>query len=138
MDDLEFIIERKILHIGNHVIAVRNRDLRGFGLTSSQSEALLFIARNEGTSIVALKRHLGVSHQAVQKTVGRLRERGLVRVAVSEDDARVKSVTLLPEGARLCEELKKAGAMSGHSIMSRLDEGERRRLLELLSKLEVD
>lgn len=138
MDEMEFVIERKILHIGNHVIAVRNKDLKSFGLTSSQSETLLYVEKNEGTSIVALKEYLNVSHQAVQKTVGRLRERGLVALEVSAEDARVKRVTLTCEGRSLCSRLKQAGATSGASILGRLDVKEKVRLLELLSKIEVE
>lgn len=137
VENLDFVIERKILHIGNHLIAVRNKDLRGFGLTSSQSEALLFIERNEGMSIVSLKDHLDVSHQAVQKTVGKLRERGLVKVEVSIEDARAKSVSLSEEGRSLCAQLKRAGALSGSSLLEALDEKERESLLALLSKIEV-
>lgn len=138
MGNLEFVIERKILHIGNHLIAVRNRDLKRFGLTSSQSEALLYIERHEGTSIVSLKERLDVSHQAVQRTVGRLRERGLVHVAVSPDDARAKSVSLSREGRLLCAELKEAGAVSGGDILARLDDDERASLFALLSKIDID
>lgn len=138
MDNIEFAIERRILHIGNSVIARRNRDLKRFGLTSSQSEALLFIEGHRGTSIVALKEHLSVSHQAVQKTVGLLRQRGLVRLEVSAADARVKCVSLSPEGVRLCAALKEAGALSGHSMLERLDDGQREALWELLSKIEVE
>ena len=137
MENLDFVIERKILHIGNHLIAVRNKDLKSFGLTSSQSETLLFIERNEGTSIVALKDYLDVSHQAVQKTVGKLREQGLVFLVVSAEDARVKNVSLTKKGKELCDDLKRAGAMSGGTILEQLTVGEREKLFALLSKIEV-
>lgn len=136
MDTLEFAIERKILHIGNSLIARRNRDLKRFGLTSSQSETLLYVESHQGTSIVALKNHLNVSHQAVQKTVGLLHKRGLVRLEVSADDARVKCVSLSSEGGRLCAALKEAGALSGHSMLERLDEDQREALWNLLSQIE--
>lgn len=138
MDSIDFAIERRILRIGNHVIAVRNQDLKKFGLTSSQSEALLGIERDEGSSIVSLKERLNVSHQAVQKTVGRLREKGLVDVVASAEDARAKCVSLTEAGRRLCAELKQAGAHSGRSILGRLDDQERRLLLGLLDKIEID
>lgn len=138
MDGLDFIIERKILHIGNRLIAVRNRDLKSFGLTSSQSEALLFIERNQGTSIVSLKAYLDVSHQAVQKTVAKLRERGLVNVSVSAEDARVRSVSLSAEGEQLCADLKRAGGRIGSSVLEPLDDRERSALYRLLAKIEAD
>ena len=137
MENLDFVIERKILHIGNHLIAVRNKDLKGFGLTSSQSETLLFIERNEGASIVSLKNYLDVSHQAVQKTVGKLRECGLVTLTVSAKDARVKNVSLTKDGKNLCEKLKRAGALSGSTILEPLTKSEREKLLSLLAKIDV-
>lgn len=137
MENLDFVIERKILHIGNHLIAVRNKDLKGFGLTSSQSETLLFIEHNEGASIVSLKNYLDVSHQAVQKTVGKLRECGLVTLAVSAKDARMKNVSLTKDGKSLCEKLKRAGALSGSTILEPLTKSEREKLLSLLAKIDV-
>ena len=137
MEHLEFVIERRILHIGNHLIAVRNRDLKRFGLTSSQSETLPFIEQHEGTPIVSLKEHLDVSHQAVQKTVGKLRERGLVTVSVSPEDARVKNVSLSQDGKQLCAELKRAGAISGDTVLKGLNDSERVSLLALLSKIDI-
>lgn len=138
MEDIEFVIERKILHIGNHLIARRNQDLKSFGLTSSQSEALLFIDQQKSTTLGSLKQRLNVSHQAVQKTVGRLRERGLVHVIISEEDARMKELSLSDAGKELCRDLKRAGALSGHSVLNQLTENERKSLFKLLSKIEID
>lgn len=138
MEDIEFVIERKILHIGNHLIARRNQDLKSFGLTSSQSEALLFIEQQKSTTLGSLKKRLNVSHQAVQKTVGRLREEGLVHMVVSEEDARMKKLSLSDAGKELCHDLKKAGALSGHSVLNHLTADERKSLLKLLSKIEIE
>ena len=45
--DQDFIIERKIIKIGSHMLNTRSEDLKKFNLTSNQSESLLFFAQNE-------------------------------------------------------------------------------------------
>lgn len=62
MDDLEFIIERKILKIGNTLLNTRSEDLKKYDLTPVQSETLLFYASAPGASILNLKEHLDISH----------------------------------------------------------------------------
>lgn len=135
MADKDFIIERTILKIGNHVLNVRNDDLKAYNLTSNQSETLLFFDLHKGALILNLKDHLKISHQAARNIVERMKAKGLLYVTVSDTDARAKKVFLSEKGNVICSKLKKQGGCLGSNLLQYFTENEKDELLALLEKI---
>lgn len=76
-----------------------------------------------------------VTSGAVTKRVDRLERQGLVERTVSEDDARGRVIALTPEGKRVQERLHPQHLANEDHLLGALDESERERLADLLSKL---
>lgn len=81
MKDKNFIIERQILRIGNKISNGRDKDLIPFDLTANQSEALLYFDNCPGRSIIDLKEHLRITHQAARNLVERMKRKELLYVS---------------------------------------------------------
>ena len=135
MAEKDFIIERTILKIGNHVLNVRSDDLKSCDLTSNQSETLLFFELHEGALILDLKEHLKISHQAARNIVERMKAKGLLYVTVSHKDARAKQVFLSEKGKSVCKKLKEQGGSLGGNLLQYFTEKEKDQLLALLEKI---
>ena len=135
MDDLEFIIERKILKIGNALLNTRSEDLKKYDLTPVQSETLLFYASAPGASILDLKEHLDISHQAARNLIERLKLKKLIYAETSAEDARCKKIYLTESGKRIYSELTLMGHHVGQNLLYGLSEAERKELLRLLLKI---
>jgi DNA-binding MarR family transcriptional regulator len=76
-----------------------------------------------------------VTSGAVTKRVDRLVEQGLVERSVSETDGRGRVIALTPKGKQLQEQLHPQHLANEERLIAVLDDGERRQLGELLSKL---
>lgn len=135
MPDLDFLIERKILKIGNVLSNTRSEDLKQYDLTPVQSEALLFYLSHPGASILDLKEYLEISHQAARNLIERLKAKHLVYAETSPEDARYRTIYLTQHGTRTCDELMSMGSHVGRNLLQGLSEAERRELLRLLLKL---
>lgn len=135
MQDENFIIERKILKIGNQLINTRNSDLNEYNLTSSQSETLLFFDRLKGARVLDLKDYLKISHQAARNIVERMKLKDLLYVETSNEDARAKQVYLTDNGQSICDALKKRGTSIGETMLIDLSSDEKRTLSNLLNKI---
>ena len=135
MAEKEFIIERNILKIGNHLLNGRREDLKEFNLTSNQSETLLFFDRHPGAMIYDLKVHMKISHQAARNLVERMKEKDLLTVTVSDTDTRARQICLSGKGEKICSELKRKGTDVGGSLLQALSEEEKEQLSAILEKI---
>ena len=135
MDDLEFLIERRILKLGNVLLNTRNEDLKKYDLTPAQSETLLFYAANPGASILDLKEHLDISHQAARNLIERLKLKNLVHAETSSEDARFKRISLTDHGKEIYKELTLLGSHVGQNLLKGISEAEQKDLLRLLMKM---
>ena len=135
MDEIDFIIERSILKIGNRLANRRNDDLKKFDLTSFQSEALLFFDSHEKSRILDLKNHLKISHQAARNLVERLRQKGLISIQVSSSDGRAKNVFLTEKGKDICTKLKKQGGFVGKELLADFADSDKEKLLDYLNMI---
>lgn len=136
MDNIEFLIERLILKAGNAINNIRSGDLSASGLTSAQSETVLFYDKNPGSSIKELAGHLKITHQAARKLVDKLRLKGIVEQRTSQSDRRVSRVFLTHEGEKLCEMLKRGGTTTGERVLTGFTDDEKKTLLLLLRRIE--
>lgn len=135
MTDLDFILQRKILKLGNKLVNTRNVDLKTHDLTPNQSETLLYFDAHPGEVIVNLKDYLEISHQAARNMVARMKLKSLLYVTVSATDARARQVYLTAKGQTICAQLKANGTSVGHTILSQLSASERQQLAHLLDKI---
>lgn len=138
MDTKEFLIERLILKTGNRINNIRNDDLKSSGLTSAQSETILYYSDHAGSNIKELAVHLKVTHQAARKLVDKLKSKGILEALVSREDKRYMRVFLTEEGKALCRELKKSGSSTGAGILEGFSESDREKLLEYMRRVEVN
>lgn len=135
MNDIEFLIERKILKIGNALLNTRSEDLKKYDLTPVQSETLLFYVSNPGASIQDLKEYLDISHQAARNLIERLKVKNLVYAETSSEDARYKKIYLTEHGKSICDKLTLMGSHVGQNLLRDISESERQELLRLLLKI---
>ncbi|MBI4605351.1 MAG: MarR family transcriptional regulator [Planctomycetes bacterium] len=83
-----------------------DRFLKGYRLTIAQFNFLVVLmAEREGIPQSRIGERLVVSRANVTGIVGRLKARGLVKIASDPEDSRVKRVSITPAGARLIERI---------------------------------
>ena len=73
------------------------------GLTYSQYIALMALAEEDGISISALARRLGVTKATMTPLLRRLDEKGLISRTVVEGNERQKNITLTEDGLKSLE-----------------------------------
>lgn len=135
MDDIEFLIERKILKIGNMLANMRSEDLKKYGLTPIQSETLLFYAANPGVSILDLKEYLDISHQAARNLVERLKMKQFLYTEISSEDGRFRKVYVTEQGNWICGELTLRGSHVGQNLLQGISKKDKEELLHLLLEI---
>lgn len=84
------------------------------GLARVHHRIIYFVGRDPGLSVNKLLSKLGVSKQALNAPLRRLQELGLISAVLSEQDRRVKCLTLTEEGALLDTEL----SASQHKLLT--------------------
>ena len=102
-----------IVQLANAIIWLRNNQLQQFHLTSSQSDALLYILRQpEDQEITAgsLIHDLHLSQSTVAGITKRLEAKGLIRRTVSPDDNRKSIIAVTEQGRCLMEALRRMAA----------------------------
>ena len=135
MDDQEYLqLARKVQMIGRLIKANRDLDLESIGLTSSQSDAMIFIRSNPGCTINDLRAFLGVSHQAASALVDRMRNRGLLETMVLDGDRRSRVIIMTDAGEDLVSGIEQLGAKAGRNITDGLSEKD---VAELSGSLDV-
>jgi len=78
-----------------------NRELKPYGIRSSEYIFLVNLYEKDGVSQETLSRNLYINKAATARAIGRLEKLGLVRRTRDAADARAYSVTLTPEGMKL-------------------------------------
>lgn len=135
MNDKDFQIERNILKIGNQIINQRTDDLKSYNLTSNQSETLLFFDQNRGAILLDLKEYLKISHQAARNIVERMKDKGLLYVAVSDTDGRARKVYLTEKGREICLKLKSRASYIGSNLLAGFTDQEKDQLAGFLDRI---
>lgn len=108
-------VDRGVLARDNRQISIlmemrTNQALSEQELTAVQAHMLLYILRHseEGTSLTAIHRELGVSKAALSGLVKRLREKGYVRVERCEEDDRRKLLFGTEKGRNIQASLERS------------------------------
>lgn len=136
MSEDEFLyLFMDIRRVGAKLSLERDQDLKALDLTSGQSTSLLFIESHPGCPITELSEHLETTHQATRTLVERMKAKGLLETAVSERDARAKSINLTDKGRALCVELRRLGGDRASRALKDLTLAERDELRRILNKI---
>ncbi len=134
--DVDILMLSRILRIaGREVHRKRDENALMLGMTSVQADALTFVISNPGCRIADLCEQMRTSHQAACGIVDRLREKGLIEVSVSREDARVRTITVTSEGYGLYSKFMEMGRESNKALMSELTDTELSELYAILLKI---
>jgi len=79
--------------------------LRSTGLRSTQCSVLITVSQHPCLSVGELATLMVMDQTTVTRTIGILREQGLIHVHAEENDARRKSICLTEGGAKKLEEV---------------------------------
>jgi len=117
--------------------ALRRRmdaELRPFGITLSQRDALLALHHGGPQSLTELADSLGLEQSSVSRLALGLRRRRLLDLRADDIDRRTKRVSITPEGTRLLESTPGSSGIAGHILAGALTPAEMSRLISLLRK----
>jgi DNA-binding MarR family transcriptional regulator len=112
-----------------------NDTANAFGLTLAQGRALVHLARNQGTSQVALAQLLEVQPITLLRLIDRLEESGLVERRPNPNDRRAQQLYLTPAGDRLLDQINLLGSSLTETAMAGLGPRDRDRLITLLGRV---
>lgn len=106
-DELNEALE--LMHFAfGRMIEEPHRMLARRGLSRVHHRILYFIGRNPGLTVGALQRILGVSKQALNAPLRKLRQQGLVSAEPHRDDRRQLCLVLSAKGEKLEEALSRS------------------------------
>ena len=139
--DVETVLEAyPRIYFACHRRHVRDEQTQSL-LSAHQAGILDHLDDVEGTSLLDLARHMGVTPSTMSLTVDRLERGGYVTRVRSTADRRRVDLRLTPDGVRIKQQQKVLEPELVAAMLSRLDERKRKqalRGLELLAEAAVD
>ncbi|MEQ1618912.1 MAG: MarR family transcriptional regulator [Terricaulis sp.] len=73
---------------------------RGIAVPATSTSVLTYVSLREGSPLAEIAQSLGYTHQAVAKVIDMFEAKGLVQVKISDEDMRMRLVTLTRKGRR--------------------------------------
>lgn len=110
-------------------------------LSAHQASILDHLDEIDGTSLLELAKHMGVTASTMSLTIDRLERGGYVSRERSKEDKRRVDLRLTPSGVRIKRQKKVLEPELVAAVLERLDENKRRqalRGLELLAEAAVE
>src|ERR1051325_1388151 len=139
--DVETVLEcYPQIYFACHRRHVRDEQTRAV-LSAHQASVLDHLEDVEGTSLLDLAKHMGVTASTMSLTVDRLERGGYVTRERSAVDKRRVDLRLTASGGRIKGEQRVLEPELVHAVLARLDESKRRqalRGLELLAEASVE
>jgi MarR family transcriptional regulator, transcriptional regulator for hemolysin len=114
------------------------RRTRALGLTRAQWQTLFHLRRNEGCNQVTLADLLEVEPITLARVLDRLEFAGLVERRADPNDRRARLLFLGERAHPLLDELCALGADTREIALAGIDEDDRTRLMDLLSKIRAN
>lgn len=111
------------------------QNARGLGLTRSQWQVMAHLAQNEGIQQGALAEILEVEPISLTRILDRLQAAGLVERRPHPRDRRVWLLHLQPGAYPLLERIREIGAETRAEALRGVEEADRERLIEILSRM---
>jgi DNA-binding MarR family transcriptional regulator len=112
-----------------------NRDCRGSNLTMQQMRILHFLKQREGkeeTSQKDIQDFMRIAHPTTVNILRLMKEKGFIRISVSEKDRRMKIVTLTGQEDEFVESVIRSRKKLEEQLLDGLTEKERADLLRYL------
>jgi len=116
-------------------VAIFLEETAGLGLTTVQYAALNMIERKPGIDQVTLSKMVAFDKTTLVKVLNRLVEKGLVARKQSDTDRRRYELAITSEGADIIRKIIPMIDRSEQRILAPLDLEDRRKFLELASRL---
>lgn len=106
-------------------------------LTAPQCRVLMYLETRGGGPVSQrdIGRHLGVSHTTAKGLLQRLEEKGFVRTAHDDADARVKNAYLTTKSAKMKSDMEQSIAEVHEMLLQGVSEEEQSMLARVLNKM---
>ena len=130
--DVGFLIRMIDIKMRNNL----DNQLRKHGLTSSQSEVLFRLKKNNGTlSQKALQEQMNVSHPTMVGLIKRLEGNGFVICRADAGDKRSKIVTVSDKAIEFYADMEMARNTNEQLMLKNIDDKEKEVLTDLLHRV---
>ena len=129
----EYTTARQVLKLANTIIRNRNIHLKELGLTVEQADSLQFFLECENKTTTDLKNYLNVTHQTSRGIVERLKEKKLITLQKSREDARCLIITPTIAGKEMGQRLKSNGTHTGEKLLDGMNKKEKEEFIRLLN-----
>jgi DNA-binding MarR family transcriptional regulator len=116
-------------------VAIFLEETAALGLTTVQYAALNIIERKPGIDQVTLSSMVAFDKTTLVKVLNRLVEKGLVARKLSSSDRRRHELTATPQGREIIRKIIPMIDRSEQRILAPLNSGDRRKFLEISSRL---
>ena len=123
--------------IHNHLERGKNSDLKRYGLTGTQLEALLYLRQKGGKTgtLSEMAQFFDVKHTSILHVVKLLEKKGLIARAEKKPGSRLREIRLTENGYMLTEEMERIKSEVDGIMLTGMSCGERAVLQRLLAKL---
>jgi len=115
--------------------ANNRREFRGYGLSASQFEIIVFLGTAGPSSQNALTRHLQVTKGNISSMLKGLERRGLIKRKTPKEDRRLNLVCLTDSGREIFTEALPKHEKKLTSALSSITAKEKKNLVRILQKL---
>ncbi len=123
--------------INNKMFKQAAETLSAYNITFTQSRMLLTIYNTEKDAVPlkSLERYFEVAQSTAAGVIVRLEKRGLITSFISQEDRRLKMVSLTDEGKEICRCVKDNMANADNKLLAGLNDDEKCQLQMLLKKV---
>lgn len=131
----KYKIPGKIIGLGNYVKRLRNMNMLSYGLTSAQSDAVMFILRTHRHKDVTasdIMDSLHLSQSTVAGIISRLEAKELIRRESHPEDSRINLLIPTEKGLELDDILRESAGETEMILLNGMSEQEMTELNRLL------
>lgn len=126
----------QIFQLNGELLDAGNKLTKPFGLTSSRWQVLGAIEMfGQPMSVAQIARRMGLSRQAVQRTVNELNKLGLVDLQPNIDHKRSPLIELTSEGSKVMKGINQAQAKWVNELSASISEKSLKQVLNTLKKI---
>lgn len=106
--------------------------MAAIGLTASQADCLRFCLEKDSGTVTELKNYLQVTHQAAQRLLRRMVEKGLVELRRSELDNRCRIFSLTVAGQKAAQQMLESRERTGGKLLKGMTDQEQQAFIRYL------
>ena len=128
----ENVAARLALLLSHTILKNRNQHMAAIGLTASQADCLRFCLEKDSGTVTELKDYLQVTHQAAQRLLLRMVEKGLVELRRSELDNRCRIFSLTVAGQKAAQQMLESRERTGGKLLKWMTDQEQQAFIRYL------